>query len=354
MHKIINILKEKKSIPLDKFINIALYDKNSGYYMKSNPFGKSGDFITSPLISKLFSEMIALWCISFWEYLGKPKKISIIELGPGEGSLCSDLLETFKNFKEFYKSLDIGLLEISSKLKKIQNNKICNKKVRWINKISEIKNGPVIFLGNEFFDSLPIKQIYKKQNLILEKHIALSNDKKRFKFLYKRINKKFIKYNEILNLSSIKKVVEYPIDAIKYLSDISKKIDKFDGALLIFDYGYFAEGNKSTLQSVKNHKYKDIFSEIGYSDITSHIDFKLFDKILKKNNLEVKKLTNQNEFLQKMGIIERANMLSKKMTFKSKANLYYRLKRLLNPNEMGELFKVLFAHKKGGKFSLGF
>ena len=54
MNKIINILKEKKSIPLDQFINIALYDKKFGYYMKKNPFGKEGDFITSPLISNLF------------------------------------------------------------------------------------------------------------------------------------------------------------------------------------------------------------------------------------------------------------------------------------------------------------
>ena len=75
MNKIINILKEHKSIPLDRFINIALYDKKFGYYMKKNPFGKKGDFITAPLISKLFSEMIAVWCIAFWEHLGKPNKI---------------------------------------------------------------------------------------------------------------------------------------------------------------------------------------------------------------------------------------------------------------------------------------
>jgi len=42
MNKIINILKEKKSIPLDQFINISLYDKKFGYYMKKNPFGKGG------------------------------------------------------------------------------------------------------------------------------------------------------------------------------------------------------------------------------------------------------------------------------------------------------------------------
>ena len=52
--------------------------------------------------------------------------------------------------------------------------------------------------------------------------------------------------------------------------------------------------------------------------------------------------------------MQRANILSKKMTFKAKANMFYRLKRLLDPNEMGDLFKVIFAKKKGKKFSLGF
>ena len=77
MNKIINILKEQKAIPIDQFIDIALYDKKFGYYIKKNPFGKEGDFITSPLISKLFGEMLGVWCISFWESLGKPKKIII-------------------------------------------------------------------------------------------------------------------------------------------------------------------------------------------------------------------------------------------------------------------------------------
>ena len=90
------------------------------------------------------------------------------------------------------------------------------------------------------------------------------------------------------------------------------------------------------------------------SDITSHLNFKLFHKILKKNNLNVEKITTQNKFLKKIGILERANILSKKMTFKEKANMFYRLKRLLNPVEMGSLFKVIFAQKKSRNFSLGF
>jgi cyclopropane-fatty-acyl-phospholipid synthase len=68
----------------------------------------------------------------------------------------------------------------------------------------------------------------------------------------------------------------------------------------------------------------------------------------------VEKIINQTEFLKKIGILERANILSKKMTFREKANMFYRLKRLLDPKEMGSLFKVIFAQKKSRNFSLGF
>ena len=110
-------------------------------------------------------------------------------------------------------------------------------------------------------------------------------------------------------------------------------------------------GIYSSEDGLISHK---LFSQIGDSDITSHINFKLFCKILKKENLSVKKIINQNEFLQRAGIIERANIISKNMTFKGKADMYYRLKKLLNHNEMGNLFKVLFAQKKERDFSLGF
>jgi len=354
MNNIINILKEKKSIPLDQFINISLYDKKFGYYMKKNPFGKEGDFITAPLISNLFGEMIAIWCVAFWEYIGKPKKILLVELGPGDGSLCKDLLRTFKQFKNFYNSLEINLLEISDKLKTIQKAKINNKKVKWIKKIKEINCGPVIFIGNEFFDALPIKQIYKKKKLFFEKYVALSNDNKNAKFLHKKADSSLIKRIQNLNLISVGNTIEYPLVALKFLEDIAKKINKLDGGLLTFDYGYNTEKNQNTLQSVKKHKYTNLFSMPHHSDITSHLNFKLFYKILKKNNLNVKKITTQNEFLKKIGILHRANILSKKMTFREKANMFYRLKRLLDFREMGRLFKVLFAQKKGKKFSLGF
>ena len=355
MNKIINILKQQKSLPLDQFINVALYDKKSGYYMKKNPFGKKGDFITSPLVTNLFGEMIAVWCVSFWRNLGKPKKIVIVELGPGDGSLCKDIITASKNFVDFYNCLEIKLLEKSNKLIKIQKTKIKNNKVRWINKISEISCGPIIFLGNEFFDSLPIKQIYLKNNMFFERHIRLSKtNNKKLEFLNKKVENKLIKKIKKLNLISKGNIIEYPTDSIKYLNAIAKKIVKYDGGLLVFDYGYTKQKNQTTLQSVMKHKYQNIFSNVSNADITSHINYKLFTKILIYNNLQVEKIVNQNEFLQKLGIIERANLLSKKMNFKKKADLFYRLKKLLHYDEMGDLFKVMFAKKKGKKFSLGF
>ena len=354
MNKIINTLREKKSIPLDRFINIALYDKKFGYYMKKNPFGKKGDFITAPLISNLFSEMIAVWCVAFWEHLGKPNKILLVELGPGDGTLCKDLIKTFKQFNEFYNSLEINLFEISDKLKKIQKIKINSRKVKWIKKIEEINYGPVIFFGNEFFDALPIKQICKKKNNFFEKYVALTTNEKNIKFLHKKANNNLIKCIKDLNLISIGGTIEYPLEALKFLKQISKKINKFDGGLLTIDYGYTLKKNQNTLQAVKKHNYLDIFFKPGHSDITSHINFKLFSKSLSEDNLAVKKITTQSEFLKKVGILERADILSKKMTFKEKANMFYRLKRLIDPKEMGDSFKVIFAQKKGKIFSLGF
>ena len=91
-------IKKGLKISLDKFINLSLYDNKSGFYMKKNPFGKKGDFITAPNISRLFSEMIAIWIISFWKSLGSPKKFNLIELGAGNGEMMRVFIESFKRF----------------------------------------------------------------------------------------------------------------------------------------------------------------------------------------------------------------------------------------------------------------
>ena len=98
--------KKKYNLPLNKFIDFSLYNKDHGYYMKKNHFGKKGDFITAPNISRLFSEMIAIWTLSFWKSLGYPKKFNLVELGAGNGEMMSVLIESFQNFPNFLNSFN--------------------------------------------------------------------------------------------------------------------------------------------------------------------------------------------------------------------------------------------------------
>ena len=167
----------KKLLALDKFIDNALYSKNSGFYMNKNPIGKNGDFTTSPNISILFSEMIAVWVISFWEHLKYPKKINIVEMGGGSGEMIFQLLKTFENFPMFKNSCKIYIFERSPFLIKLQKKKLKKFKVKWLKKLKNVEKYPTIYLANEFFDSLSIKQFFKKKNLWFERCVKMQNSR---------------------------------------------------------------------------------------------------------------------------------------------------------------------------------
>ena len=342
-----------KYFPVDKFIDHILYNKKFGYYFKKEPFGNKGDYITSPLISDLFSEMIAIWIIDTWQKIGSPKNFNIIELGPGNGALMHILNETFKNFPKFYSSVKICLFEKSERLKKIQKKNISDNKIKWISTISEIKKGPLIFIGNEFFDAIPIKQFKNKNGIFFEKNLFINKDLKT-KEIYKKALSSEVKMLKKFNSIKKNKFIEFPKMGFSILKNIIKKIKKNTGGILLIDYGYVSKSNIDTLQSIKNHKKNKIFENLGDADITSLVNFKLLNEYFIKNKLEVKNIVSQSIFLKTMGIIERANILSKKMNFKDKADLFYRLKRLLSPNDMGELFKVIFAYKSKNKNFIGF
>ena len=128
MQRINKIFYNTKEMPLDEFISSLMYNKKFGYYFNSEPFGKKGDFITSPGISYLFSEMLALWIVAFWEHLERPKKFNVVELGPGNGELSQILIKTFKRFPAFFKSSNIYLYEKSLKLINVQKKKFKKRK----------------------------------------------------------------------------------------------------------------------------------------------------------------------------------------------------------------------------------
>ena len=346
-------LKKKFNLPLDKFINLSLYEKKFGYYMKKNPFGKDGDFITAPNISRLFSEMIAIWVISFWQSLGSPKKFNLVELGSGNGEMMKILIESFKNFPAFLKSCNFNIHEKSPMLIKIQKQKLKKNKVVWISKIKDLNKNPCIFIANEFFDSIAIKQFKKRKNLWFENCIKSINKNGPF-FYEKKINMKKFEKKINYKLSKNQNFIEYSEIGLIYLKNISKIIKKNNGGLLLIDYGYNDKRMKDTLQAISNHRFSNILENIGNSDITHNINFNLFKKVTKQMGDLNDKLTTQKNFLIKMGIKQRAEIISKNQNFLKKADIYYRLKRLIDEKQMGNLFKVMFIKNKKNKFKLGF
>ena len=341
------------SIPLDEFINLSLYDKKIGYYMKKNPFGIKGDFITAPNISRLYSEMIAIWVINFWENLGSPKNLNLVELGAGNGEMMRILIESFKNFPIFFNSLNIFIHEKSPKLIKLQKNKLRGNNIIWLSNFNKIKKKPTIFLANEFFDSIAIKQFIKLDNSWFERFVNLKNIKKAFffdkKFNMKKFEKK-IKYN----ISYKQNFIEYSNIGIKYLKDISKIIKKNNGGILIIDYGYLNYKMHNTLKAISNQKYSNVLENIGDSDITHNINFYLFKNIIKKIGKLEENITTQRNFLINIGIQKRAEIISKNLVFSKKVDVYHRLQRLIDQKQMGSLFKVMFIKNKNSKFNLGF
>ena len=347
------IFKNNFEISLDKFINFALYDKKKGYYMQKNPFGRKGDFITAPNISRMFSEMIAIWILKFWGNLGNPRKINLVELGAGNGEMMKILLQTFKKFPIFLNSCNIIIYEKSLKLKKIQKNKLDKESVIWISNLKEIKKFPTIFIANEFFDAMAIKQFIRKKDLWFERYVNFENRKKAF-FYEKSFNMKKFE-NEIgYNISKNQKFIEYSLDGTNYLKKITEIIKKNGGGLLLIDYGYMERKMKNTLKSISNHKHSNILENIGKSDITHNINFFLFKKIINQLGGLKELITTQGSFLVKLGIKNRAEIISQNQSFSKKADIYYRLKRLIDNKEMGNLFKVMFIKKKNNKYRLGF
>ena len=159
---------KSKELPIDKFIDNVMFHKNHGYYSKKIAFGSKGDFVTSPEISFLFSEMIAIWIISFWMHLKKPKKFNIVELGPGTGSLSKILIKTFSKFPEFFSNSNIFLYEKSKKLQLIQKNNLKDQKVKWIKNFNKLKSGPTFFLVMNFLTQYQLSSIKKLRENFLK------------------------------------------------------------------------------------------------------------------------------------------------------------------------------------------
>ena len=342
--------KKNFKIPLDQFINNALYHKKKGYYVKNVPFGKDGDFITAPNISMIFSEMILLWIISYWEKFYKNKEINIVELGAGNGEMMSQIIISSKKFNNFYDKCNFFIYEKSKKMIEIQKQKLKKYNVKWLRDFEKLEN-PTIFFGNEFLDALPVKQYLNKNNKWYERYVQ----KKGGNYSFTEIECDIKKIEKKLDLKFSKKqnFLEISLNEFKLIKELNNIISKKGGCILFIDYAYLNHKMIDTLQAVKKHKKVNLLKDVGNADISHVINIPFLKKIAIKNDLMLDFVT-QRDFLLNLGILQRAEILAANKKFLEKANIYYRINRLIDKKQMGELFKVIFFYKKKNKFDKGF
>ena len=346
-------INRSTSLPLDKFIEFALYDKVTGYYMKKNPFGIEGDFITAPNITRLFSEIIAIWVVTFWKSIGSPRNFNLLELGAGNGEMMKVIISTLKNFSECSNNCNFLIHEKSPFLKKQQQKNLKLDNLKWIDDIKKINNYPTIILANEFFDALPIKQFFKRNKGWVERFVNLKKIDQA-EFDEQTIDIKEIEKKLNFEISKDQEIIEYSPSSFEYLKDICDIIKKNNGGLLIIDYGYLNSKMQETLQAINNHKYSNVLEDIGQSDITYNINFSIFEKYIGQFDDLNSIFSNQKKFLTSMGIIQRAEIVSENIPFSKKSDLFYRIRRLIDEKQMGELFKVMLVKKVSNKFKTGF
>lgn len=336
----LKVASNKTGLRLDKFIDEALHKKNS-YYSIQDPIGKKNDFITSPEISQMFGEIIGAYLISVWQNKIN-SKFDLIELGPGLGTLFSDIMRVAKKRPDFIKMANIFFVEKNSKLKiyqkKISDDLMINN-INWIKNLNINSNLPLVVYSNEFFDCFSIRQFIfkdqwlekfvnynKKEDSLIIKNRKLS-DKSMLKILESYKNEKIFEYSYIRNL---------------YFNNICKHIKKNKGICILVDYGYSNKLKNFTLQSLYNHKSTSIFENLGKQDITSHVNFKELIDIAKKNKLNIDEYCSQREFLIKYGILKRKEMLSNSIKNYNK-NLDLEINRLIENNNMGKIFKFFIV-----------
>ena len=116
--KLIDEIKKNGSVNVSEFIQICQFE-NDGYYLKNNPIGRANDFVTSPEISQMFGEVLAVFLINYWEKNIKTN-FNLVELGPGKGTLLKDILRTSSVNQKFLNSMNLTLIEKNKPLVDIQ------------------------------------------------------------------------------------------------------------------------------------------------------------------------------------------------------------------------------------------
>lgn len=291
-------IKFSGPITVAHYMREVLTNPHGGYYMSNDVIGETGDFITSPELSQLFGEMIAIWFLNEWSKAGSPKPFQIVELGPGKGSLCQDILRVFDHFQSL-KEANIQLVEVSPLLSDMQSRKLCiNTKnvledegishykegishfgvpVYWHKHLSSVPNKFTLFIAHEFFDALPIHKFVKSERGFRE--ILIDNgSEENYQFRYVVAKEDTPASKVLIGKNEKREHFEISPESILTIKEIAKRIEIDGGMALVADYGHDGDGT-DTFRAYKKHKQENPLIDAGTADLTADVDFNILKNV---------------------------------------------------------------------------
>ena len=329
-------------MPVDRYMVLALGHESHGYYMGRDPFGRAGDFITAPEVSQMFGELIGIWCAAGWQMMDAPAEWNLVELGPGRGTLLADLVRACSVMPGLREGMNIHLVEMSPALKTMQAEtlKRAGIEATWHERLEDVPDGQSLIIANEFFDALPICQLQKQAGQWHERVVGLSGDGKlAFGLASDRVAPALVpswaesgEDGDIVEFSPVR-------DAVA--REIGRRITTHMGAALIIDYGHMRSAAGDTLQAIRKHQFADVLALPGEADVTSHVDFEALTGAVTADGAKPYGPVMQGDFLIKMGLKEREEMLRARADARQRIRLAKGAQRLVSGNQMGQLFKVL-------------
>lgn len=337
-------IRQNGPMSLATYMGLCLTHPTRGYYRKADPLGAAGDFITAPEISQTFGEMIGAWVADLYLQMGSPEKFTLLELGPGRGTLMADALRVASRATGFAAALDLKLYETNPVLVEMQRERLAAFSPQWIDDVETVGSAPLIVIANEFFDALPIRQFVRREAKWYERSVGLSEGERAFGLSPMPYDEALI--GEPFATAQDGEVAEIGLAAQQFMGHICRLIAPRGGAILTIDYGHAETQPGETLQALARHAYVDPLAQPGAADLTAHVDFEALGRAARMAGLIVHPLAEQGPFLSSLGLAERHAALASANPGKA-ALLATAFDRLTNSDQMGTLFKVLCASSPG-------
>ena len=320
-----------------QYMTACLHDPDFGYYATRPALGEDGDFITAPLISQMFGELIGVWAISAWRAMGAPEAFVLVEIGPGDGTLMSDLLRAGQLSSAFLAAADVWLVETSAPLAARQRERLGDA-VRWTTTLNEVPGGlPILLIANELLDCLPARQFLRTVTGWAEQVVGLDkNGALGFRLVPASDDLPDARDGVVLERSG-------PQEALG--AALGERLGRDGGAALLIDYGRSEPGFGDTLQALRRHEKVDPLACPGQADLTVHADFPAVMAAARTTGALAAILT-QAAFLARLGIGERAEALVRARPDKA-ALIGRQLNRRVGGDQMGQLFKACCLYSPG-------